>query len=179
MAEKLETLHDLYVEQLKDLYSAENQLVAALPLMAKAATAEPLRKAFETHLTETQGHVQRLEQIFQKLGDSPKGKKCKAMAGLVAEGQEAIEEDMEPQVKDAALIAAAQRVEHYEIAGYGTVRTYAQTLGEQEAINLLQMTLDEEGNTDKKLTTLAETMVNKLAAHQVRGTRQTNGAKSK
>ncbi|HZZ72757.1 MAG TPA: ferritin-like domain-containing protein [Pirellulales bacterium] len=153
---EMETLRDLFVDELKDLYSAENQLVKALPKMAKAATSPKLKKAFESHLEETKGHVDRLEQIFEKLGGSPKGKKCKAMEGLIEEGKEMLEEDAEPDVLDAGLIAAAQRVEHYEMAGYGCVRTYAQLLGEAAAAKLLQQTLDEEGNADKKLTQLAE-----------------------
>jgi ferritin-like metal-binding protein YciE len=153
---KLESLHDLFVEELKDLYNAEIQLTRALPKMAKAASAEDLRTAFEDHLTETEHHVQRLERIFKQLDANPKGKKCKAMVGLIEEGKEIMEEDAEDAVKDAALISAAQRVEHYEIAGYGTVRTYAQLLGFDEAANLLQETLDEEGAADKKLTELAQ-----------------------
>ena len=124
--------------------------------MAKAATSPALKKGFEKHLTETKGQVERLEKIFKDLDESPKGKKCKAMEGLVAEGSEVMEEDMEPEVMDAALIASAQRVEHYEIAGYGCVRTYAELLGETKAAKLLQQTLDEESKTDVALTKLAE-----------------------
>jgi ferritin-like metal-binding protein YciE len=153
---KLDSLKELYVDELKDLYSAENQLLKALPKMAKAATSPALKKGFEKHLEETKGQVERLEQIFKALDESPKGKKCKAMEGLVEEGKELMEEDAEPEVMDAALIAAAQRVEHYEIAGYGCVRTYAQLLGETQAAKLLQQTLDEEGKTDQALTKLAE-----------------------
>jgi ferritin-like metal-binding protein YciE len=153
---KLESLHDLFVDELKDLYNAEIQLTKALPKMAKAASSEDLRTAFEGHLTETEHQVQRLETIFKQLEANPKGKKCKAMVGLIEEGKEIMEEDAEDAVKDAALIAAAQRVEHYEIAGYGTVRTYAQLLGFDEAANLLQETLDEEASADKKLTELAQ-----------------------
>jgi len=153
---KLESLQDLFVEQLKDLYSAETQLTKALPKMAKAATSEELRNAFQEHLEVTNEHVSRLEQVFQELGESSKGQKCKGMEGLIKEGAEAIEEDMEDAVRDAALIAAAQRVEHYEIAGYGTVRTYASLLGHDAAIGLLQQTLNEEGEADKTLTSLAE-----------------------
>ena len=153
---KIDSLKELYVEELKDLYSAENQLLKALPKMAKAATSPALKKGFEKHLEETKGQVERLEQIFKALDESPKGKKCKAMEGLVEEGKEVMEEDAEPEVMDAALIAAAQRVEHYEIAGYGCVRTYAQLLGETQAAKLLQQTLDEEGKTDQALTKLAE-----------------------
>jgi ferritin-like metal-binding protein YciE len=161
---KLESLHDLYMDELKDLYSAENQLLKALPKMAKAASAPELRTAFEDHLEETRGQVRRLEQIFKKLDASPKGKKCKAMEGLIEEGKEVMGEDAEPVVLDAALIAAAQRVEHYEMAGYGCVRTYARLLGHEEAANLLQDTLDEEAAADKKLTELAETVINVEAA---------------
>ena len=157
---KLETLRDLYIDQLKDLYSAENQLVEALPKMAKAATSAQLRMAFEHHLEQTKNHVKRIEQVFQNLNGRPTGKTCKAMQGLVAEGSEAIKEDGPAEVKDAALIAAAQRVEHYEMAGYGTVRTFAQQLGETQAVTLLQQTLNEEGEADKKLTQIAESTVN-------------------
>jgi ferritin-like metal-binding protein YciE len=155
---ELSSLEDLFVEELKDLYSAETQLTKALPKMAKAATSKELRAGFEKHLKQTQDHVDRLEQIFNDLEVSPKGKKCQAMAGLIEEGSEVIEEDAEPEVKDAALIAAAQRVEHYEIAGYGCVRTYAKLLGNTDAMRLLQQTLDDEGETDKALTKLAESI---------------------
>ena len=157
---KLESLQDLLVHELKDLYSAENQLVKALPKMAKGAESEDLKAAFEEHLEVTKTQVERLETIFEELGVSPKGKKCKAMEGLIEEGAELLSEDGEPSVKDAALIAAAQKVEHYEIAGYGCARTYAQLLGMDKAAELLQETLDEEGETDKKLTELAESVVN-------------------
>jgi ferritin-like metal-binding protein YciE len=152
---EMNTLQDLYVGELKDLYSAENQLLKALPKMAKAATAKSLKNGFEKHLKETEMHVDRLKGIFDKLGISPGMKKCKAMQGLIEEGEEVISEDAEPEVRDAALIAAAQRVEHYEIAGYGCVRTYAQLMGDKQAAKTLQKTLDEEGATDKKLTELA------------------------
>ncbi len=157
---KLGSLEDLYVGELKDLYSAENQLLKALPRMAKAASAPNLTKAFESHLKQTQTHVARLEKIFKKLGGSPKGKKCKAMEGLLAEGKELMAEEAEDAVMDAALIGAAQRVEHYEMAGYGCVRTYARLLGHTDAADLLQKTLDEEGAADKALTELAETSIN-------------------
>ena len=159
MAE-MDSLRELYVEGIKDLYSAENQILKALPKMAKAASSPQLQQAFQMHLEQTQGQVQRLERIFEKLGASPKGKTCKAMEGLVAEGEELLKEDADPAVLDAGLIAAAQRVEHYEIAGYGTVRTYARLLKDNEAAQLLQQTLDEEGETDKKLTQLAESGIN-------------------
>ena len=157
---KLNTLHDLFVDELKDLYNAENQLIKALPKMAKAAENEDLKQAFLNHLDETRGQVERLEAIFNELDVNPKGKKCKAMEGLVEEGKEVIDEDGDPAVKDAALIAAAQRVEHYEMAGYGCTRTFAKLLGYEEAASLLQETLDEESAADKKLTELAESVIN-------------------
>jgi len=157
---QMESLQDLFVDQLKDLYNAEGQLVKALPKMAKAASNPQLQAAFTEHLAQTREHVERLEQVFNTLGESPKGKKCKAMEGLIEEGKDMMDEDAEPEVMDAGLIAAAQRVEHYEIAGYGCVRTYAKLLGNNEAARLLQKTLDEEGQTDKKLTDLAERLIN-------------------
>src|SRR5258706_14426634 len=157
---ELNSLQDLFIEDLKDLDNAEIQLTKALPKMAKAASDPSLKQAFQTHLQETEGHIQRLEQIFEELDESPKGKKCKAMEGLIEEGKELMEEDAEPEVMDAGLIAAAQRVEHYEIAGYGCVRTYAKLLGNEQAARALQQTLDEEGKTDKLLTDLAERMIN-------------------
>jgi ferritin-like metal-binding protein YciE len=155
---ELSSLEDLLVEELKDLYSAENQLLKAIPKMANAATSKSLKSGFEKHLKQTEGHVARLETVCKSMGVSPKGKKCKAMEGLIEEGSEVIEEDAEPEVKDAALIAAAQRVEHYEIARYGCVRTYATLLGNEKAATLLQQTLDEEGDADKALTKLAESI---------------------
>ena len=149
-------LKELYVDELKDIYSAETQLVKALPKMAQAASSEELRQGFEQHLEQTKGHVQRLEKIFEALGESPKGKKCKGMEGLVEEGEEAIGEDFENSVMDAALIGAAQRVEHYEIAAYGTVCAFAEELGETEQASLLTETLEEEKETDEKLTELAQ-----------------------
>jgi ferritin-like metal-binding protein YciE len=140
-------------------------LTKALPKMAKAATNPELKQAFEEHLEQTQEHVRRLEQIFEKLGASPRGKKCKAMEGLIEEGKEIISEEGESPVLDAAIICAAQKVEHYEIAGYGCARTFASLLGDSEASDLLQQTLDEEGETDKRLTALAESSVNQEAAH--------------
>ena len=157
---KLKTLHDLYVDQLKDLFSAENQLLKALPKMAKAATSPELSAAFTEHLAETKIQIERLETIFSELEFSPKGKACKAMAGLLEEGAEAISDDADPSVRDAALIAAAQRVEHYEMAGYGCVRTFARLLGYEDSAQLLQTTLDEECSADKKLTELAESIIN-------------------
>ena len=162
---KHESLHDLLVEDLKDLYSAEKQLTKALPKMAKTASAPQLRSAFTEHLRVTEQQIKRLDQVFKSLDASPRGKKCVAMEGLVAEGQELIKEkkDFDKDTLDAALIGAAQKVEHYEIASYGTVRTYARLLGYNEAARLLQQTLDEEADTDKKLTQLA-TKINVEAA---------------
>jgi ferritin-like metal-binding protein YciE len=151
-----EGLKELYVDELKDLYNAENQLVKALPKMAKAASSEELRAGFEEHLEQTKGHVQRLEQIFRMLGENAKGKKCRGMEGLVEEGSEIMGEDFEDALLDAALIGAAQRVEHYEIAAYGTVRAFAEELGESEHVSLLEETLQEEKETDEKLTELAK-----------------------
>ncbi len=153
---KITNLREAYIEQLRDLYSAETQLTKALPKMAKAATTPDLKQGFEEHLEQTKGHVNRLEQIFEKLDEKPTGKKCKAMEGLVKEGAETISEDAEDAVHDAMLIAAAQRVEHYEIAGYGTVVKWAELLGEDEAQKLLEETLQEEKDTDEKLTEAAE-----------------------
>jgi ferritin-like metal-binding protein YciE len=155
---KITNLRDVFVEQLKDLYNAEQQLVKALPKMAKAATSPDLAQGFEEHLEQTKGHVNRLEEIFKKLEEKPTGKKCKAMEGLIKEGSETIEEDASDAAKDAMLIAAAQRVEHYEIAGYGSVKTYADLLGESEASELLAETLQEEKDTDEKLTEAAGTI---------------------
>jgi ferritin-like metal-binding protein YciE len=148
-------LKHLYVQELKDLYSAENQLIKALPKMAKASTSEELRSAFEEHLEQTKEHATRLERIFKALGENPKGKHCKGMEGLIEEGSEMIEEVSEPEERDAGLISAAQRVEHYEMAGYGCVATYAKLLGENDAMSLMRQTLEEEKTTDKKLTELA------------------------
>ena len=150
-----EALKELYVDELRDIYNAETQLVKALPKMARAASNEELRSGFEEHLEQTKGHVSRLEQIFEDLDEKPTGKKCAGMEGLVKEGSEMVGEDFEGPVKDAGLIGAAQRVEHYEIAAYGTVRAFAETLGEQKAVELLSQTLEEEKETDEKLTKLA------------------------
>ena len=157
---KLDSLHKLYLEELRDLYSAENQLLKALPKMAKAASSDELKQAFEDHLEETRDHVERLEDIFEALDESPKGKTCHGMKGLIEEGSEILDKDGEESVLDAGIIGAAQKVEHYEIASYGTVRTFATLLGEDEAADLLQQTLDEEGETNKRLTELAEEIVN-------------------
>jgi ferritin-like metal-binding protein YciE len=156
----MDSLKDLYVDELKDLYNAENQLLKALPKMAKKASAPELKRAFQDHLAQTKGHVDRLEKIFKGLGEKPTGKVCKAMKGLVEEGKEVIDEDGDASVLDAALIGAAQRVEHYEMAGYGVVRTFASLLGENNAVAALQKTLNEEGEADKKLTKLAESIIN-------------------
>ena len=160
MASKMQTLDDLYKDMLKDLYSAEKQLVKALPKMAKNAQSSDLQKAFQEHLKQTEGHVERIERIFSDLGSSPRGKKCVGMEGLVEEGNELLQEQVDPDVLDAGLIAAAQKVEHYEIASYGTVRSWAERLGYNQAAKLLQQTLDEEGDANKKLTQLAESYVN-------------------
>jgi ferritin-like metal-binding protein YciE len=153
---EMESLRDLFVEQLKDLYSAENQIIKALPKMIKAASSEELKSAFQEHLEQTKGQVERLDQIFEEIEESPRGKKCKGMEGLIAEGKELLEEDAEEDVLDAGLIASAQHIEHYEIAGYGCVRTYAQLLGLDNAAKLLKQTLDEEKETDELLSGLAE-----------------------
>lgn len=156
----LDTLRDLYIDEIKDLYSAERQLVKALPKMAKAANDKQLQQAFRTHLKQTSEHAARLEQICRELGVTPRGKKCVGMEGLIEEGSELIKEGPDPDVLDAGLISKAQHVEHYEMAGYGTVRTYARQLGLESQAELLQRTLDEEGQTDHLLTELAESGIN-------------------
>ena len=158
------SLEDLFCDQIQDLYDAEQRLTKALPKMAKAAESPQLQKAFEQHLQETENQINRLERVFALLNKDVESKTCEAMKGLIAEGEEVIQAKGDPDVKDAALIAAAQRVEHYEIAGYGTARTFAQRLGLQEAAQLLQETLNEEGATDHKLTELAEQSINVKAA---------------
>ncbi len=157
---EMESLKELYVEELKDLWSAETQITKALPKMMKAATSPKLKKAFNTHLKQTERQIKRLERIFKELDESPRGKKCVGMEGLVKEAQELIKEKPEAEVLDAGLIAAAQHVEHYEMAGYGCVRTWARQLGEERHAELLQETLDEEEQTDKLLTDLAESEIN-------------------
>ncbi len=152
---KTNQLQRLYVSELRDLYSSETQLLKALPKMAKAAKSEELATGFQDHLEQTKEHVARLEQVFEGLGVSPKGKHCKGMEGLIKEGSDFIASDPDPEELNAGLIAAAQHVEHYEMAGYGCVRTYAELLGERDAARLLQETLDEEKDTDAKLTKLA------------------------
>jgi len=161
---KMRTLEDLFVHEIKDLYSAEKQLLKALPKMAKAASNIELREGLESHLAETEQHVNRLEEIMDSHEIPNRGPKCKAMEGLIEEGQEVLEEDLDDEVRDAAIIAAAQRVEHYEIAGYGCARTFAQQLGHDEATRLLQETLDEEKAADVKLTQIAMQGVNTAAA---------------
>ncbi len=161
---ELDTLRQLYIDELKDLYSAEKQLIKALPRMAKAASSPELKQAFQTHLEQTRGQVERLEQVFEGLEASPRGKKCVGMEGLIEEAEELIGEDPAPEVLDAGLISKAQHVEHYEMAGYGTVRAYAALLGENDQAALLQETLDEEGEADKLLTELAEGAINLQAA---------------
>jgi ferritin-like metal-binding protein YciE len=160
MASKMATLEDLYTDLLKDLYSAEKQLVKALPKMAKNAQSPDLQKAFQEHLKQTEGQVTRIERIFTEMGGSPRGKKCVGMEGLIEEGNELLQEDTEPDVLDAGLIAAAQKVEHYEIAGYGTARAWAQRLGYDRAARLLQETLEEESMANEKLNKIAESHVN-------------------
>lgn len=159
----MNSLKDLYVEQLKDLYSAEGQIIEALPQMARAVSHDELRNGMQMHLEQTRQQQQRLKDLFQELGQSPEGHECKAMRGLIEEGREVLQKGGEPDVLDAAIIAAQQRIEHYEIAGYGTVRTYAETLGDQRAVKTLQQTLDEEGQADKMLTQIAERVVNRDA----------------
>jgi ferritin-like metal-binding protein YciE len=160
----MHTLHDLFVDQLHDIYDAERQLTKALPKMAKAANFDELRQGFETHLEETRGQIQRLEQVFEILGMKARGKTCEAMKGLIEEGLEIIEADCDPEIGDAGLIAAAQKVEHYEMAAYGCLCTWAEQLGHDDARKLLHETLEEEKRTDAKLTDLAQNHVNATAA---------------
>src|SRR5688500_6326167 len=157
---KMETLQELYLEQLRDIYDAENQLLKALPKMAKEATNDELKAAFEQHLEQTEEQITRLDRIFEELGEKSKGHKCKAMLGLIEEGKEMMQEDADEDVMDAGLICAAQKVEHYEIATYGCLRTYAEMLGFDEQADLLQETLDEEKDTDENLTELAVSCIN-------------------
>jgi ferritin-like metal-binding protein YciE len=162
---KLETLYDLYLHELRDLYSAEQQLIKALPKMSRAATNRQLSAGFNAHLRQTKQHATRLEQIFKRLEESGRGPKCEGMEGLIAEGDKIAKEDAENEVRDAGLIAAAQRVEHYEIAGYGCARTYAELLGDKTGARLLNTTLEEETQTDKKLTKLAKSAINREAIY--------------
>ncbi|QHL86252.1 DUF892 family protein [Nibribacter ruber] len=160
---KLTSLSDLFIHQLKDLYNAEQQLLKAMPDMLEKATNKNLKTAINSHMLETENQIQRLQKCFQTLGVDGNGEKCKAMEGLLKEAKEFMEHDADPEVMDAGLIASAQRVEHYEIAGYGTACTYAKFLGHTEVLNLLQETLSEEKKTDEKLTFIAETAVNRKA----------------
>jgi ferritin-like metal-binding protein YciE len=163
---KRDTLQKLYTNELRDLYNAEHQLLKALPKMAKAASSEELKDAFEKHLEQTKSHVERLEQVFKELDEKPKGKTCRAMKGLIEEGSEILQEDGEESILDAGIIVAAQKVEHYEIAGYGSVRTFAHLLGQNKAAELLQTTLDEESETNELLNRLAESTVNPEAVRE-------------
>lgn len=171
---EVDTLRDLFVKELSDIYSAEKQVLKALPKMAKAASFPELRRAFEEHEAQTQGHVERLDRVFDSIGEKPKRVKCKGMEGLIEEGSELLKEKGEAAALDAGMIAAAQKVEHYEIASYGTVRTYAETLGEGDAARLLQETLDEESQTNERLTQIATSTVNPAATVDS-GSRPGNG----
>jgi ferritin-like metal-binding protein YciE len=163
MTKKMKNLEDLFVDVLKDLYDAEHQISKALPMMAEKAKSNELKQGFKDHLEMTQKQIDRLEQVFDELKMPAEGKHCKGMEGLIKEGQEIMQEEMDPAVRDAALIAAAQKVEHYEISGYGTARSYAQALGHQRIAELLEQTANEEGETDKLLTTMAEDHINRRA----------------
>lgn len=163
---KLDTLQKLYTNELRDLYNAEHQLLKALPKMAKAASSEELKNAFEKHLEQTKSHVDRLEKVFEELDEKPKGKTCHAMKGLIEEGSEILQQDGEESILDAGIIVAAQKVEHYEIAGYGSVRTFAHLLGQNKAAELLQTTLDEESETNELLNRLAESTINPEAVSE-------------
>lgn len=165
MAKKMTSLEDLFVDQIKDLYSAEHQLMKALPKMVKAATNQDLKDGFQQHLEQTKQQSERLEQIFQHHEGTPKGKKCLGMEGIIKESEETLSEDMEAPVRDAALIANAQKAEHYEISGYGTARTYANMLGYNDIARILEQTLKEESATDEKLTRMAESHINQQAEH--------------
>ncbi len=179
----MQTLHDLYVEELQDLYSAEQQILRAIPKMIKGVQAPQLQNAFNEHLEQTKRQVERLDRIFEQLGTRPGGKQCKGMQGVIADGDEILQEDGNPTVKDAGILSAAQHVEHYEMAGYGSVRTYAQMLGYDDAARALQLTLNEEGETDQKLTKLAESLINARAEEnfgmQMERDQQTSGMGSR
>lgn len=174
---RTQTLDDAFIDEIRDLYDAEKQLVRALPKMAKAASSQELRAAFQEHLEQTKGQVQRLEQIFEMMDQRARSKPCKGMKGLVEEGSEIISENAEEHLRDLAMIGAAQKVEHYEIAGYGTARTFAQAMGKREAAQLLDETLKEEEQTDKKLTMIAKTLYK--GAHKAEQSGQTNGGSSR
>ena len=163
------TLHDAFLDELRDSYDAEKQLIKALPKLARAAENDALRSAFENHLRETQGHAQRLEQVFQSLGEKPRGKHCDGMEGIIEEGKSILEEDLDGTALDACLIAAAQRAEHYEMAAYGTLVAWAKAMGHNEAIGLLESILEEEKAADEKLTKIAESGVNQDAASRAHG----------
>ena len=163
------TLHDAFIEELRDTYDAEKQLIKALPKLAKAAASDDLRAAFEMHLEETKGHVERLEQVFESLEEKPRGKHCEGIAGIIEEGKSIMEEEFDDATMDACLIAAGQRAEHYEMAAYGTLIAWAQSMGHTEATNLLQEILDEEKAADKKLSSLAEGGINQEAADAAHG----------
>lgn len=163
---KIETLRDFYIEGLRDLYSAENQILESLPRMSNSATSPALLKAFDNHIDETRVHVTRLDDIFQALNASPNGRHCKAMEGILSEAEEVYLSDMPDTVRDAALISVAQRVEHYEMAGYGCVRTYARLFGDKDAVASLAETLQDEGDADKRLSEIAESTVNDDAAEE-------------
>ncbi len=165
---KLNNLNDLFIHELKDVYNAEQQIMKALPKMMEMCSSQDLKNAFQTHLRETETQIQRLEQVFQTIGEKPTGEKCKAMEGIIREAEDMMSEKADADVMDAALIASAQRVEHYEIAGYGTLCTYAKQLGAQDALQLLHMTLEEEKKTDQLLTTIAESKINLRAEHHNR-----------
>ena len=169
---KIESLHDLLVHELRDLYNAEKQITKALPKMAKAATAAPLADAFQSHLKQTEGQIKRLEQVFESLGEPVKSKTCDGMAGIIEEGKDIISEDFDDAAMDAALIAAAQKVEHYEIGSYGTVIAWAEAMGHNEAARLLKITLNEEESTDEKLSSLATGGINEEAASLAHGEEQ-------
>jgi len=171
MGMQINSMEDLFVDQLRDLYNAEEQLIQALPQLAQAASSSDLKTGLQQHLEQTRNHKQRLDRVFSDLGMSASGQKCEAMEGLIKEGQEALQISGDPLVKDAAIIAAAQRVEHYEMAGYGTVRTFADHLGYSDAKDLLQQTLNEEGEADKKLTALAEGGLFKTGINEKAATR--------
>jgi len=164
---QIDSLDDLYIDQLADIYDAEKRLVKALPKMAEKASTPELRSAFEDHAQKTRHHVERLEEIFQELGRDANGKKCKAMMGLISESKDILGKDIDPKIRDAGIVAAAQKVEHYEIAAYGTLRTLAETRGDRRAAQLLQETLDEEKEADHKLTQVAESSINLQAAGRI------------
>lgn len=163
---QMNNLQDAFLHELKDIYNAEKQLTRALPKMAKAAEDDELRSLFEEHLEQTKGHIERLEQVFETVGKTARGEKCEAMAGIIEEGQSVMEQDAEPEVMDAMLIGAAQKAEHYEIATYGTMCAWAEQLGMSDAARLLNQTLQEEKQTDEKLTRFAEGRKNPQAAHE-------------